>query len=90
MMSTSLWRKFTDLEQEISILFTMYKAGTSHSPGIVQEATKIYRDNVLPMYVPETIEFPRSFEKQMPIINHNPAHAGSQSYRELAGWLINA
>ena len=85
-----LWRRFEDLNQQISILFTMYKAGTSHSPGIVHEATKIYRDNVLPMYVPETIEFPRSFEKQMPIINYLPTHAGSQAYRDLAEWLANA
>jgi chromosome partitioning protein len=83
-----LWRRF-DLDQDIRILFTMYKANTSHSPGIVSEARKIYRDNILPMYVPETIVFPRSFESQQPVINHSPAHPGSKAYRDLAEWLIN-
>ena len=40
-----LWRRF-NLEQELSILFTMYKATTSHSPGIVEAAKRIYRDSV--------------------------------------------
>lgn len=84
-----LWRRFDDLDQDIRILFTMYKAGTSHSPGIVAEARKIYRDNILPMYIPESIAFPRSFEQQQPITRYSPTHPGAQAYRDLAEWLIH-
>ncbi len=84
-----LWRRF-DLAQDLRILFTMYKANTSHSPGIVKEARKIYRDNVLSVLIPESINFPRSFEKQQPITTFSPHHAGAQAYRELARWLIHA
>lgn len=84
-----LWRRFEDLDQELLILFTMFKANTSHSPGIVAEARKIYRDNILPFYIPESIEFPRSFEQQKPIIEHAPNHIGTQAYQQLARWLLD-
>lgn len=84
-----LWRRFGDLDQDIRMLFTMYKANTSHSPGIVAEARKIYRDNILPMCVPESIAFPRSFESQQPIVSYSPAHPGAQAYRDLAEWLLH-
>ncbi len=88
-LHTVLWRRF-NLDQDLRILFTMYKAGTSHSPGIVKSAKKIYRDNILDVLVPESIAFPRSFEAQRPIINFEPSHPGAQAYRELARWLVNA
>jgi chromosome partitioning protein len=84
-----LWRRFTDLDQDLLILFTMYKANTSHSPGIVAEAKKIYRDNILPFYIPESIEFPRSFEHSQPMTTYMPTHPGAAAYRQLAEWLIN-
>jgi chromosome partitioning protein len=83
-----LWRRFS-LEQELSILFTMYKATTSHSPGIVQAAKRIYRDNVLSFVVPESVVFPRSFEKQQPLIHYSPTHKGAQAYHRLAKWLMH-
>lgn len=87
-LHTVLWRRF-NLDQDIRILFTMYKAGTSHSPGIVNSARKIYRDNILEVLVPESIAFPRSFEAQRPIMHLDPGHPGAQAYRELARWLID-
>lgn len=84
-----LWSKFKHLSgQEIRILFTMYKAGTAHSPGIVQNARKIWRDNVLPILIPESIEFPRSYDKKRPITVYNPQHKGSLAYMRLADWVI--
>lgn len=84
-----LWSKFNHLTgQEIRILFTMYKAGTSHSPGIVQSARKIWRDNVIPILIPESIEFPRSYNKKMPITIYNPRHPGALAYMRLAEWVI--
>lgn len=87
-LHTVLWRRF-NLDQDLRILFTMYKAGTSHSPGIVNSARKIYRDNILSVLVPESIVFPRSFEAQRPILNLEPSHPGAQAYRELARWMID-
>lgn len=85
------WHKFREelKNQEIRVLFTMYKATTKHSPGVVQSARRIYRDNILDIYVPETIEFPRSFDKRMPLTHLSPDHSGSQAYRKVAQWLID-
>lgn len=86
-LHTVLWRRF-NLDQDIRILFTMYKASTSHSPGIVNSARKIYRDNILPVLIPESIAFPRSFENQKPMTYFDPQHVGTQAYRQLADWLV--
>ena len=86
-----IWHKFRDAlsHQEIRILFTMYKAGTTHSPGVVQATRRIYGGNVLETIIPETIEFPRSFDMRMPILSMSPTHPGAQAYRQLAHWIIN-
>lgn len=83
-----MWDRYRLEHQQIRILFTMYKTTTSHSPGIVRNAKKIWRENVLPMKVPETIEFPRSFDKRLPITHYKPRHQGSIAYEALADWLI--
>lgn len=86
-----IWHKFRDelLHQEIRILFTMYKAGTTHSPGIVQATRKIYGGNVLDIMIPETIEFPRSFDQKMPITKLAPRHVGADAYRKVAQWIVD-
>lgn len=86
-LHTVLWPKY-DLDQEIHILFTMYKAGTSHSPGIVKSARKIYRDNVLTVLVPEAIAFPRSYDVRQPMTLFASSHPGTKAYRDLASWLL--
>jgi chromosome partitioning protein len=83
-----MWDKYKLNHQEIRILFTMYKATTSHSPGVVKNARKVWRDNVLSVRIPETVEFPRSFDKRQPLIVYNPNHPGSLAYSTLADWLI--
>lgn len=84
-----IWHRFRDelQSQEIKILFTMYKANTTHSPGVVQAAKRIYRDNVIDILVPESIEFPRSFDRKMPISFLSPKHPGSLAYQQLAQWM---
>jgi chromosome partitioning protein len=86
-----IWHKFRAelVNQEIRILFTMYKAGTTHSPGVVQATKKIYGGNVLDMLIPETIEFPRSFDQKMPITKLVPRHIGAEAYRQVAQWIID-
>jgi len=85
------WHRFQDelRKQEIRILFTMYKANTKHSPGVVQAARRIYQGNILDFQIPETIEFPRSFEKRKPLISYLPNHSGSKGYSKLAQWIID-
>jgi len=84
------WHRFRDelKNQEIRILFTMFKASTKHSPGVVQAARRIYQGNVLDMLIPETIEFPRSFDKRAPLVSSLPKHPGSRAYYQLAQWII--
>ncbi|MBA3530311.1 MAG: ParA family protein [Ardenticatenales bacterium] len=85
------WHKFREelKHQEIRVLFTMYKASTTHSPGVVEAARRIYRENVLPIYIPETIEFSRSFDKRTPLTRLAPKHPGAQAYRQVAQWIID-
>lgn len=85
------WHRFREQlhNQEIRVLFTMYKANTKHSPGVVQAARRVYRENVLDIYIPETIEFPRSFDRRQPITKYLPDHPGAKAYRQVARWLLN-
>lgn len=86
-----IWHKFRDelSQQEIRILFTMYKAGTNHSPGVVQATRRIYGGNVLDTIIPETVEFPRSFDLRTPITRLVPHHPGAQAYKQFAQWVID-
>ncbi|MEO8612088.1 MAG: ParA family protein [Chloroflexota bacterium] len=86
-----IWHKYRNelLKQQIRILFTMYKAGTNHSPGIVQATQRIYGGNVLDILIPETIEFPRSFDQKMPLTQLAPRHPGAEAYRKVAQWIVN-
>ena len=85
------WHKYRQAlaQQEIRILFTMYKSNTTHSPGVVQATRRIYRENVLPMLVPEAVAFPRSFDRKLPITVMAPGHQGAVAYRQLAEWIIS-
>ena len=47
-----MWSKFALTHQELRILFTMYRSTTTHSPAIVSNAKKIWRDNVLNVKIP--------------------------------------
>jgi chromosome partitioning protein len=85
------WHKFRDelKNQEIRILFTKYKSTTTHAPGVVEATRRIYRENVLDILVPETIEFPRSFDKRQPLPYFLPNHAGAIAYQRVAQWLMD-
>jgi chromosome partitioning protein len=85
-----IWHQYRDLlkNQEIRILFTMYKANTKHSPGVTRAAKRIYQDNVLDILVPETIEFPRSFDKRVPLNFLKENHPGALAYKKLAEWIL--
>ncbi len=84
-----MWAKFSLNHQELRILFTMYRSTTSHSPAIVANAKKIWRDNVLNVKIPHATIFSRSYDEKTPIGMLEPKHPGAIAYDVLADWLIN-
>lgn len=84
-----MWNKFTLSHQELRILFTMYRSTTSHSPAIVANAKKIWRDNVLSVKIPHSTIFSRSYDEKRPICVLEPKHPGAIAYDVLADWLID-
>lgn len=83
-----MWSKFSLSHQELRILFTMYRSTTSHSPAIVTNAKKIWRDNVLNVKIPHATIFSRSYDEKIPIGILDPKHPGAIAYDVLADWLI--
>ncbi len=84
-----MWNKFALTHQELRILFTMYRSTTSHSPAIVANAQKIWRDNVLSVKIPHSTVFSKSYDQKVPIGRLEPKHPGAIAYDVLASWLID-
>lgn len=84
-----MWNKFALTHQELRILFTMYRSTTSHSPAIVTNAQKIWRDNVLRVKIPHSTVFAKSYDEKVPISRLEPKHPGAIAYDVLADWLID-
>jgi chromosome partitioning protein len=84
-----MWNKFALTHQELRILFTMYRATTTHSPAIVANAKKIWRDNVLNVKIPHSTMFSRSYDEKTPITLLDPKHQGAIAYDVFADWLID-
>jgi len=83
-----MWSKFSLYHQELRILFTMYRSTTTHSPAIVSNARKIWRDNVLNVKIPHATVFSRSYDEKTPIGMLEPKHPGAIAYDVFADWLI--
>jgi chromosome partitioning protein len=83
-----MWNKFSLSHQELRILFTMYRSTTTHSPAIVSNARKIWRDNILSVKIPHSTVFSRSYDRKAPVSLLEPKHAGALAYDVLADWLI--
>src|SRR5206468_1030084 len=83
-----MWNKFALAHQELRILFTMYRSTTSHSPAIVTNAQKIWRDNILSVKIPHSTIFSRSYDLKQPISKLDPKHPGAVAYDVFADWLI--
>jgi len=84
-----MWSKFALTHQELRILFTMYRPTTTHSPAIVANAKKIWRDNVLNVKIPHSTIFARSYDEKKPIGLLEPRHQGAIAYDVFADWLID-
>jgi chromosome partitioning protein len=83
-----MWSKFNLTHQELRILFTMYRSTTNHSPAIVENARKIWRDNIPSMQIPHSTIFARSYDEKIPVGKLEPHHPGAIAYDVLADWLI--
>src|SRR5438270_7132073 len=83
-----MWNKYALSHQELRILFTMYRSTTTHSPAIVANARKIWRDNILTVKIPHSTIFSRSYDQKIPVAKLDPKHAGTIAYDLFADWLI--
>lgn len=83
-----MWNKYALTHQELRILFTMYRATTSHSPAIVANARKIWRDNILTVKIPHSTIFSRSYDEKIPVTMLESKHQGAIAYDVFADWLI--
>jgi chromosome partitioning protein len=84
-----MWNRFSLTHQELRILFTMYRATTAHSPAIVANARKIWRDNILNVKIPHSTVFSRSYDQKTPMAMLEPKHPGAIAYDVLADWLLS-
>ena len=84
-----MWNKFALHHQELRILFTMYRSTTAHSPAVVANAKKIWRDNVLNVKIPHSTIFSQSYDERKPISTLSPKHPGAINYDVFADWLID-
>lgn len=83
-----MWNKFNLNHQELRILFTMYRSTTTHSPAIVENARKIWRDNILSVKIPHSTLFAKSYDEKIPVVMLEPKHPGAIAYDVLADNLI--
>jgi chromosome partitioning protein len=66
------------------ILPTMYKKITTHSLGVVERARELWKENVFPLEIPESIAFPRAFNDGKPLLDAEPEHPAALAYFEVA------
>src|SRR5713101_7968526 len=83
-----MWNKYALTHQELRILFTMYRSTTTHSPAIVANARKIWRENILTVKIPHSTIFSRSYDEKTPVSILDPKHQGAIAYDVFADWLI--
>src|SRR6266700_2680660 len=84
-----IWNKYALSHQELRILFTMYRSTTTHSPAIIANARKIWRDNILSVKIPHSTLFSRSYDQKIPVSMLEAKHPGSIAYDVFADWLIS-
>src|SRR6266516_605038 len=72
-----MWNNYALSHKELRILFTMYRSTTAHSPAIVENARKIWRDNILNVKIPHSTLFARSYDQKLPAYKLEPHHPGA-------------
>ena len=79
-----VWKDFNADLKVLGILPTMVRRLGGHSAGVINKARELWGDKVLPIEVPETVIFPRSFDKGKPALVMSPKHKAVQPYLDLA------
>lgn len=79
-----VWKDYNAHLKILGILPTMVRKLGGHSAGVVAKARELWGDKVFPMDVPETILFPRSFDKGQPALIYDPKHKAVIPYLELS------
>jgi chromosome partitioning protein len=87
-LQTTMWKKYESLDQEIRILFTMYRATTNESPALIANARRVWRDNVLNVTIPHAQIFSTSYNLRKPVSEIDPKHPGAIAYDVFADWLV--
>lgn len=82
-----VWKDYNPKLKITGILPTMVRRLGGHSAGVIDKARELWGDKVLPLEVPETIVFPRSFDKGKPALVFSPRHQAVEPYRKLAKFL---
>jgi chromosome partitioning protein len=82
-----VWKDYNRNLKIIGILPTMVRRIGSHSAGVIAQARELWGDKVLPLEVPETILFPRSFDKGQPALVYYPRHEAVKPYQSLAKFI---
>ena len=79
-----VWKDYNSELKILGILPTMVRRLGGHSAGVIKKARELWGDKVLPLEVPETVIFPRSFDESQPALVFSPKHKAVEPYRELA------
>lgn len=79
-----VWKDFNPELKVLGILPTMVRRLGGHSAGVINKARELWGNKVLPIEVPETVIFPRSFDKGKPALVFSPRHKSVMPYFELA------
>ena len=79
-----VWKEYNPKLKIMGILPTMVRRLGGHSAGVIEKARELWGNKVLPLEVPETVIFPRSFDKGQPALIFSPRHEAVKPYRKLA------
>lgn len=82
-----VWKDYNPNLKIAGVLPTMVRRLGGHSAGVIEKARELWGDKVLPLEVPETVIFPRSFDRGQPALVFAPRHKAVEPYRKL-GKLI--
>ena len=82
-----IWKNQNPDLKIFGILPTMVRRLGGHSAGVIEKAREIWGDKVMRTEVPETILFPRSFDKGQPALILSPKHEAVKPYFKLVKML---
>ena len=82
-----VWKNYNPKLKIAGILPTMVRRLGGHSAGVIEKARELWGDKVLPLEIPETVVFPRSFDMGQPALVFSPKHEAVMPYFQLAKFL---